>query len=125
MIKEGCDHLGYQCGKCRTFSTKNRLGLGTHFVFGTFDWQFQSNDMNEALCGLNDNTVVALEVQLNPWFKQNLHYDDLLCKKKQFLKFKLIAVPFSVYNWPFAICCWKFEGLTILELLVANFCLTL
>ena len=68
---------------------KNRLVLGTCSARSVFGLHCQVWKMDEAMCSVDDHTVVSHEMLLYFGYCQSIHYDGLLCKIVIFnIKFK-------------------------------------
>ena len=99
--------------------------FGNPLARSAFDLPCQVWKMDEAMCSIDDHTVVSNEVQPYKMSRQILHYDKRICASViSDIKFECgCCYQFSIGL--FATWIWKLGGLSILKTFAGSCCLIL
>ena len=64
---------------CCVVVNENNLGFNARLVLYLFDWHCQMWEIDEAVCSINDHTLMSHKVQTYNKSCQVLHYDKVFC----------------------------------------------
>ena len=80
----------------------NNLGFSTCLTQCTFNLHCQMWEVNEAMCGIDDHSVMSHEMQYYDRSCQILHHNKIFCKNVIPMSNLSVVVAVGFSNWPFA-----------------------
>ena len=96
VVKKCCDCFRRPLWYFYTIVDKNSLKFSTCLTQCTFNLHYQMCEMNEAVCGIDDHTVMFHEVQSYKRSCQTLHHNGMFCKN---------VIPNVKFDC--GCCCWS------------------